>query len=554
MIAEVSAGQLIYTNVEEEQSPRKKGGWQTLFYTIADLTETEVEEVEARLLYFPSEREIIKRVFFTTSSGKQVIAQIIPLDDPDRIGRKGRYLAHSLVFAGDALAKIGADPFSVFQNFSFLISVEDALDKGDFQTGNIPPVVFEIPLDNERYLEIAETWSASELIKLSSLSLNADHLANNRSTVAIIGDPQQIESALGAAFFPLHASHHSKCSFDTYFYRCNLVATYYWAIGSQEQPNNPRFIVVDAQSRQVNATLEEQPKNSYEHWIFALIEARRLSFIEHFKEWAFHLCQWIDGNKYDDTLVDNSPPPVINSIFQVNTQQVKSLMQKHLDAKLPSILVSRILDSLHSQLDSIELFGSLRGGFELTYLLDLLHETYQNRRFQTPVENEVLALGELLQTTRHRPLYLLYACWTDQRKHLRRELDNLSDNEYQQFVEYALRFSIVEPLVLLISGRGNIFLNLYLGTQVFHEFDLVTLAQALLAAEEVDCLPQLIPYVVSLSGKELKLLEKVTKTYPDIPEEFQSSIEEAIAAIPPKGIKGALKSLFAPGEGESNNQ
>lgn len=146
---QIHAYQHIYTNVEQEQSPHKRGGFQTLFYTLSALTEAEVEEMEARLFYVHSEREPVKRVFFMTSTSKTVVAQIVPLADPDRSERKGRYLAHSLVFIPEMFAHLEADPFQVFQHVSFITTVEEALAQGEFQTGNIPALSIDLPANKE---------------------------------------------------------------------------------------------------------------------------------------------------------------------------------------------------------------------------------------------------------------------------------------------------------------------------------------------------------------------------------------------------------------------
>jgi hypothetical protein len=38
-MSKIKAGQHVYASVEKEQSPRGKGGFQTLFYTLEALTE-----------------------------------------------------------------------------------------------------------------------------------------------------------------------------------------------------------------------------------------------------------------------------------------------------------------------------------------------------------------------------------------------------------------------------------------------------------------------------------------------------------------------------------
>src|SRR5512138_2384794 len=154
------AWQHIYSNVEREQSPRRRGGFQTLFYTHAGLSEADVSEMEGRLLYFPSQMEPVKRLFFTLTSGKGVVAQIVALPEPDQLGRKGRYLAHSLVFAPESLAQFEADPFRVFRRFRFITTVADALARGNFQTGDLPTVTLDLPGESNCELEAAQAWPA----------------------------------------------------------------------------------------------------------------------------------------------------------------------------------------------------------------------------------------------------------------------------------------------------------------------------------------------------------------------------------------------------------
>ena len=142
MKVEVSAWQHIYASVEREQSPHDREGFQTLFHSQSGLTEAEVREMEARLVYFSSDVEAIKHLFFTLSTGKIMVTQIVHLSEPDRMGRKGRYLAHNLVFEPRVLYQIESDPFLVFRQFPFIATVAGALEKGNVRTGDIPPPHF----------------------------------------------------------------------------------------------------------------------------------------------------------------------------------------------------------------------------------------------------------------------------------------------------------------------------------------------------------------------------------------------------------------------------
>ena len=248
MIVEVSAWQQLYASVEREQSPHDREGFQTLFYSQSGLTEAEVREMEARLVYFPSHMEAVKHLFCTLSTGKIMLAQIVHLTKPDRLGRIGRYLAHSLLFEPEAFKRIESDPFLVFRQFPFITTIAQALDAGDWQTGDVPPASFEVTREPAHGIEAAKTWPPQSLKDLALLALRADRLARDRLAVAFVGEPAQVESALEAALFAVPSATRPHCSFDTYFHGCNLVDSYYWALGLLKSPSNRRLITVHTHS------------------------------------------------------------------------------------------------------------------------------------------------------------------------------------------------------------------------------------------------------------------------------------------------------------------
>ncbi len=536
------AWQHIYSNVEKEQSPQGRGGFQTLFYTRSGLTEAEVEEMESRLLYFPSKVEPVKRLFFTTSTGKGVVAQIVFLPQPDQYGRGGRYLAHSLVFAPETLAQFEADPFRVFRRFSFITTVAEALAQGDFQSGDIPPVSLDLPAQLRHDVEAAGHWSRAELKKLALLALQVDRQTRERNAVTFAGDPAQIESALEAAFLVIPTSVRSRCIFDTYFYRCNLVATYFWAIGLPEPPIRAKFALVTAQSQQVRETVPGQPETAYERWALAAVEANQLAEIARNRNNAFALGEWLDGRKYDLSLLEAASSELITAVFKVNPQPVKATLRRQASKHLPPALVDRVAEYLHQQTSETTLYRHLRQGFELPQLLDILYDSYAAQQFREPPREEVKALAALLAQTDHVMLRLFWAYWSNPRKLLPRQLELVDEATYRQFGTIALRLKLVEPFNLLRPGRAETFLDLYLASG---GDDLPELVEALIEVKETACLARLTSYVPKLSEKELKKLAGLIDKQPNIPEPFQVALEQAIAALPPKkGVKGVLRAVW----------
>jgi hypothetical protein len=538
----VQAWQHIYSNVEKEQSPQRRGGFQTLFYTRSGLTEAEVEEMEGRLLYFPSGVEPVKRLFFTLSTGKGVVAQIAALAEADRAGRKGRYLAHGLVFAPQALAQFEADPFRVFRCFSFVTTVAGALAQGDFRTGDIPAVTLEVSPDLARDVEAARSWPAPGLKKLALLALRADRQTRAREAIVFAGDAPQIEGALEASFLAVPASLRLRCLFDTYFYRCNLVATYYWAIGLPEPPVSIKFVLVDGRSQCVQGTVPDEPETAYERWALAAIQAGQLDEIARQRESAFAVAEWLDGRESDARRLEAAPPELTAAVLRADPQALQVLLGRRIGEHLPPILASRAAGAIGRQMEEMALYRQLRRGFELPQLMDRLYESYAAHEFEKPPRGEVKALEDLLKKADHSLLRLVWAYWSDARKQLPRELERAGEAEYRCFAGSALRLELVEPFDLLVPGRGDAFLDLYLAGGIH---DIIGLVEALIEAKETACLARLADAVPKLAAGDLDGLAHIIDKQRDIPQPFRRAVEEASAASPPEGgIKRILRAVW----------
>jgi hypothetical protein len=533
-MAEVQAWQHIYTSVEREQSPRDRGGFQTLFYSQSGLTETEVKEMEARLVYFPAEKEAVKHVFATVSTGKIMVAQIVHLTEPDRLGRKGRYLAHNLVFEPQVFARIESDPFVVFRQFPFVATVAEALQRGELQTGDISPVSFEVTLEPAHGIEAAESWPTQALKELTLLALRADRLAGDRSGLAFVGEPCGVSEALQVAFFAVPAPLRPHCSFDTYFNRCNPVSTYYWAVGLLEPPASRRLVTVNTQSRQLGRVAVEQPQTAYERWAIALVEGRQLETISRYRGHAFAICEWLEGRAYTNSLIDDAPFEVVDSVFQPNRELVEALLHSKLGETLPPILAQRAFQYLNSRAWDAQLADQLRTRFRFSVLSEVLYRAYESQGFHAPPEEEIQAIDWLLRRADHAFLRLLHICWTDRRDTLTIELQLLGEDEYRQFVQTALRFGLMEPWALPVPGRGDAFLDPYLALNGPAEHNLAALVPALLKVGEVSCLSRLTPYVQVQPEQGLRTLAKIVARQPGIPEPFQRAVAEAVEALPPR--------------------
>ncbi len=559
----IKAAQHIYANVEKEQSPHNRGGFQTLFYTQSALTRTEVSDMEPNLLYFPSETEAVKKVFFTTATDKVVLGQIVPLPDPDSAGRGGRYLAHSFIFTRADFDRLPMNPIRMFRQLPFAIDLDKALALDDFKTGDIPTANLNFPEESEPFPQGFDHWSGEALQKLFHISLNADRMAREKTTVAITGTIQEIENTLETAFFALPLTQRAKCSFDTYFYRCNLVATYYWGVGL-ERAVSPNLLVVDAHAGQVMKILTKTDGGAYEHWVLASIEADKIADIRQHKETAFAIGEFLHSRTASDAVLDNAPDEIIHSVFQAAPSDVRQRLILALNEQLPAPLTERIFEPIYTQSESGALFTKLRRGFNLTSLLDALYDLYVSEQGAAPDNHEKETLAQFIDAHDHQNLRLLLAFWNGPAK-LRHELENLNEADYTRFARQALGFEmadrmtllkkgdwmeafksgVVTPLTMLTPGKGENFVKLYLETYREEDRDWPGLVEALVETGETRCLPILEPYIPDLKAKEIRALKRSVSKLPDAPASFCRTVSNVESALTrSKGFKRALRKFF----------
>ncbi|MEM7347446.1 MAG: hypothetical protein AAF485_24670 [Chloroflexota bacterium] len=544
-MAIVTAWQHIYSNVEADKSPKGQGGFQTLFYSNNGLTADEVSEMEGRLLYFPYKTgEPIKKVFFKTSTGKSIVAQIVVLPEPDQFGRKGRYLAHALAFSSEAIQELGADPFRVLRQFKFIKTVDEALQKGDSSTGDIPEISIDIPASLAQDTKQAQAWSQAEYIKLALLALRVDQQAQGRDAITLAGDTAVISDVLEAAFLVVPEALRPQCTFDTYFYKCNLVATYYWAIGFPEAPARTKFALINGESRQITGPSPTNPESSYERWAVQMIEAKKWNHIALSRNLAFATSEWLDGKPYDQTLLDAAPLELVEEIFSSHPVAVQSALRKRIGEVFPEDLIERVANHIYAQQSNTDVYKLLRSGFQKAELVEILYSCYDQQDFEAPPRDELRALGETLKTADHPTLTLFEAFWRNPRKQLPDALEKTDADSYRTFGAKALQLDLVKPLNLLVPGQSEPFLDVYLSHGID---DLVELVEALIDIEAIDSLARLVDYPAKEeSGKSLKSLLRFIDENPKTPQSFKDAVEAAIEALPPpRGLKDIIGSVWS---------
>lgn len=518
----LQASQHIYGNVEEEQSPQRKGGFQTIFYTHSTLSEEEVEEMERRLFYHSSKVEPIKWLYFQAPGQRYAVAQITYIPERDKFGRKGRYIAHSLILDKENFKKINFNPFFVFRNFNFISTVEEAMIKGNLQTGDIPPLTVLLPKKEE--IESASEWPADDLKKLSLLALRASQLLKERKTVAFIGEPENVKKAIEASLLAVPLPLRPNCTFDSYFYAGNIIATPYWGIGLLEKPSNPDFLLVDADSKNVLSEVDPSPHSLYERWLLNSFSYPNLKQINEHKDYAYALSLFLEGKEAETSLPDEIPYEVLNTFFKLFPKEMVSKIETKLIEQIPPPLAKHLSTYLFDKMPLQELFNGIRKGFAPAQLLDMLAQVYEKERYQPPKREELLALGEILKRKEHLTLRILYSCWRGFTKELRSMLEEMEEEKYREWVNKLLKHRLAKPFSLLVPGKSRIFSEVYIHNT--RQPDLLSLMKAIIELGEYETLEFLVPNISFLKPEEVKFLNKLIKGRQDIPENFLKALEE----------------------------
>jgi hypothetical protein len=519
--------QHIYGNVEREDSPRRQGGFQTLFCSRDRLSERDVESWESRFLLKrdPTAPQRSKRLFFTTDTDLAVVAQVTAIEQPDRAGRGGRVVAHALV--GDLRELQGhvGCLLHVLRDYPFVTSIHQALELGDRRTGDIASVELPLPATEPDQIVDVPDWPVAELRHLILLALQAQQRRAERSIVALIGTPQQVDRAIATALLAVPDRLLPQCSFDTYFYGGNPTSDYFWAVGLPEAPGSSRYTCFDARTLRRISGSPPAPETSYQRWLMPRLQPDSVHALAQIKEVAFRLGEWLDGRLEDP--FPRCPPPLelTRSMLQDAPARVAKQIQTQLRRQLPPEIAARVYRRIWPGTIDRTLLEGLFVGFTPAWLLERLLESYQEDQFRRPSQQEVRIVGRLLRQYPHPRWQLVYACWTNQMDLLRDGLDELDDTAYREFLQVAFRFRLAPPAELFSQGRGEMLTCLLGADGGCTEFSLADLVQRILEHRETRCLGRLIPCIQGQPLVELARLRRLTNHEPGVPREFLAALD-----------------------------
>ncbi len=437
----IEAWQHLYGNVEKALSPSRVGGFQTLFYSQDYINEQELTEIETRLVYYPSDLLPEKLAFFNLGNNKYVISRIVHVEQKDRFGRGGNYLAHSLIISRADFIKLKYNPFVLFHLFNnrFINLPTEALSMEGRSGVNIGKVDIKVDdamgksteLHGQQY---ALKWERSELWKLLHLTHNNSELKRDRVSLALTGTAEDVRDALAMVFSLALESDRPDMSFDTYFDKCNPVVSYFWANGYAAAPSpSPRLIFVDCAKCKVDSDVSI-PVTPYEKWLSYKINQSGYADIINNKSAAFEANNFLTGIAYDSDVINNMPPDLTDEFTNQNWPAIEAISSTKLEALIGRRLAGRILNPLLMQYRSAgtnNLFIAINRGFDRGPIANMLLNTFLNER---PAQDYIADIEKFLKTVKHVNLEILVLIWKRDYGALRRLLESMHPEQYKNVI------------------------------------------------------------------------------------------------------------------------
>ncbi|MCZ2341554.1 MAG: hypothetical protein LC104_07120 [Bacteroidales bacterium] len=211
----VRADQLIYSNVEAEFSPVGRRGFQV--WLCSPCLKESQREIARRIEDFTwpaadSAREhlTVRLSYFHVPNVGAVLARTVPVKERDALNRAGRFHAHALILKDAEFDRFGANPFAIFDRFTFQNRPDTDNEHKPWQTGELPNAE-ELPLDAVPS-DPAELPDVSNCLPMLARWLEE---TDDPRPLALPDHPDQVANWLRVLFRHLPPALRRKASFDT---------------------------------------------------------------------------------------------------------------------------------------------------------------------------------------------------------------------------------------------------------------------------------------------------------------------------------------------------
>lgn len=428
----ITCAQHVYGSLTTEQSPIRRRGFQTLFYTRDQLTLEAVRAIETRAQYRPSQEAKGKWQFYELPQGQTVISYLVGVPEPDEFGRRDRYLAHSLIIEPANWRLIGSSPFDLMQPTRFCQTLDHALSLGNLKTGELSSASLDVvPSQSDNAVALAEQWTPAELWKLARLVCHPQNILQRGLFVSFVGTEQKIYEALRVAFLLVPVPR-LNCTFDTSAMGCTWPREMtFWGQGfSEEREARTMFAVLAAQKKVVVPNDWCPPETPYEHWLKTQLDPRRLATIHVHQEDVYVMSSTLTSEAKPTEQLSPIPEVVQNDFANANDgaviERIEALLPKPLPSYLVECVLAKIGRSARARLQWLIANPNGEGLGEI--LFEILADWDDSlaadaTRSLTPI------------ISRHAGLRLLFALWAKDAKEIHNSLSVMTAEQYRRYVQ-----------------------------------------------------------------------------------------------------------------------
>jgi hypothetical protein len=444
----VFASQHIYGSVHADESPHKKEGYQTLFYTHAGLTMDEVHILE-QYAQCNALEEVRKYQFYLLPSGKAVLTQVMTLPDKEPDGEKYLVLSHALVISADDYFALAKSPLGLFNPQYFFHRMEDAYTEGDLEIGDIPQKKLVSPSAWEDLaLKSAQNWNADDLTRLVRFGWQAKQLRTQNQPVLLIGSTNQIFRSLAIIFFLTAPEKRHLLTFDTNTDGCSFRENEtFWARGTSTDQAVASAYRVDADALHAFGDLPANLDSPIERWIAEYsIPTHLENYIAELDQTEL-LTEMLAGQVIRRDIIINFNEDIAQAFTEMNPESVVKLVH----SRLPKDLSQKLLDRVGADVRSApwEYAKWASGGINPEDQADYLFHLLLSAAKDEIIPSDRKILEYLAADSKHTGLYSLVNLLSKDYNRWDRSLEYLPQESYRLIVQSILSHDILPASEIL---------------------------------------------------------------------------------------------------------
>lgn len=466
----ISAAQVVFTNVEAEQSPTGHRGFQTVFYTTNRIDKKVLEnEIEPAIQYFPRnaydpETSPSEFLFFVLSTGQVVVGRITPLlTEVDKFNRSKMLFAHLLVFERTEFRTyLNNDPFAVFDADPFYESYDQAVEKTGARSGayEFPPMELPTISSKDRFKPDALPDGFRSTTICKNLLLIASAAATpKRETfrLQVRGNPTVFMDFLKGVFRLIPPAFRTSCTFDTAYIsdsgKMKAASVRRWAvgIGDGQKLKDETTIPVDLNSGQSRLEgVQLPPVTPFENWL-TNVTKRDLCFSDEEVDriHSASLLQELTWGQISEP-AHHIDDVVFRQFLKVNEEYILALLRKNFSRFPGPELANTLADCALAWIakNGPSALPSVPRQFSADMICGWLIPQFEKQPTHRPDEKELAAISAVVQslkatkkpfTTNERQLGIYFCRWNRDLQGLEEWILNSSESEFERHAEWILR-------------------------------------------------------------------------------------------------------------------